>query len=619
MGNARAQLRRIAFAIAASAVVLALDSVAQAATISVNTTADDNTVNGNCTLREAVRAHNSHAAVDACLAGTGDDAIVVPSGTYNLSIPGDSEDAAATGDLDLSELVQIIGTAPAATIIDGGDLDRVFHVLPGASVLLHSLTIRNGKLDSDGPTYEGGGVLSVAADTVIDSCVITGNDSNYSGGGVAAIDGTLTIRDSTLSANRCNFGTGSNGCAVSITGTSATAATLLVEGTTISGNRNQSGFASAVYVNGTGEGDTLLTMRNSTISDNFGDTVMGTSTSGGIYVNDGPLVNGGDTTADLNNVTIVDNTDVGVYGFSNTPATVRVDLRNSIVADNDTYDCEGRVFSGGHNVIGDAVPPFMLSIRVCDFSMAAGDQVVADPLLDALANNGGATETRAPQVGSPALNAGSQLPPGSGGTACEADDQRGVARFGCDSGAYDDGATAGCAAEALSGCRTTTAASLLMKDKDADGPGAGDRLVWKWRDDLSVTSDFDDPTAGTRYSACVYGDDGGTLVLVATVAAGGICGSRNCWLAANDGYRFSDMDALQDGIKKVSFKASAAPGAARVQFQGGGMGLNYTGLPLDTDVRVQLTRSDSALCWESAFGLESVQKSGTALLKAKLP
>ena len=49
--------------------------LAQAATITPNTFADDNTNNGNCTLREAIIAANTDAADDACTAGTGADQI----------------------------------------------------------------------------------------------------------------------------------------------------------------------------------------------------------------------------------------------------------------------------------------------------------------------------------------------------------------------------------------------------------------------------------------------------------------------------------------------------------------------------------------------------------------
>lgn len=62
---------------------------AKAATFLVNTSADDNSVNGNCSLREAIRAAVTHTAVDACPSGTGNDMIVfnVSSVTVNAALP----------------------------------------------------------------------------------------------------------------------------------------------------------------------------------------------------------------------------------------------------------------------------------------------------------------------------------------------------------------------------------------------------------------------------------------------------------------------------------------------------------------------------------------------------
>ena len=60
---------------------------AAAATITVTTTDDDNTVNGNCTLREAILAANTDTAVDACTAGSGTDTIAfaIPgTGTHTI-------------------------------------------------------------------------------------------------------------------------------------------------------------------------------------------------------------------------------------------------------------------------------------------------------------------------------------------------------------------------------------------------------------------------------------------------------------------------------------------------------------------------------------------------------
>jgi CSLREA domain-containing protein len=60
-------------------------SPAWAAEITVNTTADELNADGDCSLREAIAAANTDAAVDACAKGSGADTINVPSGTYPLS------------------------------------------------------------------------------------------------------------------------------------------------------------------------------------------------------------------------------------------------------------------------------------------------------------------------------------------------------------------------------------------------------------------------------------------------------------------------------------------------------------------------------------------------------
>src|SRR5437773_11948373 len=67
--------------------------------IMVNTAIDELNRDGNCSLREAIRAANLDTAVDGCLAGNGDDTIFVPAGIYTLTLTGSNEDNAATGDL----------------------------------------------------------------------------------------------------------------------------------------------------------------------------------------------------------------------------------------------------------------------------------------------------------------------------------------------------------------------------------------------------------------------------------------------------------------------------------------------------------------------------------------
>src|SRR5437660_359344 len=103
----------------------ALLPAAQAATFTVDSTLDAvdahpgdgvcATATNVCTLRAAIQEANALA---------GADTINVPAGMYTLSIPGSFEDEAATGDLDITDDLTLIGAGARSTIIDGGGLDR---------------------------------------------------------------------------------------------------------------------------------------------------------------------------------------------------------------------------------------------------------------------------------------------------------------------------------------------------------------------------------------------------------------------------------------------------------------------------------------------------------------
>src|SRR5262249_12990409 len=72
------------------------------------------TSSGVCTLRAAIQEANAHS---------GKDSITLPAGTYTLSIAGPAEDAAATGDLDITDDLILNGAGAETTIVDGAQLD----------------------------------------------------------------------------------------------------------------------------------------------------------------------------------------------------------------------------------------------------------------------------------------------------------------------------------------------------------------------------------------------------------------------------------------------------------------------------------------------------------------
>src|SRR5262249_44154801 len=156
----------------------------------------------------------------------------------------------------------------------------------------------------------------------------------------------------------------------------------------------------------------------------------------------------------LNNVTAtrLENT-----GLVISPGTITVS--NSIVG-----SCFGPIISGGYNLVQGA----------CSLSGdPTGNLLGVDPLLGPLQNNGGPTPTRMP--GGPALNAANPAAPGSGGGACEAVDQRGVARpIG---GRRDMGAGAtpggGGGPDAGGGGGDGTRARRAARGADRAAPGGG--------------------------------------------------------------------------------------------------------------------------------------------------
>jgi CSLREA domain-containing protein len=172
------------------------------ATLTVTKTADtnDGSCDGaDCSLREAVIKSN------AC---PGTQTVTVPAGTYNLTLAGAGEDLAATGDLDITDGVIIMGDLQP--VIDGGGRDRVFEVFPGVTASLSYLVIQNGQ------AQEGGGILNhgtlnVNESTVHNNAAVRpdGAAGTANGGGIKSEGGgSLGVYLSTVSGNTAELGGG---------------------------------------------------------------------------------------------------------------------------------------------------------------------------------------------------------------------------------------------------------------------------------------------------------------------------------------------------------------------------------------------------------------------------
>ncbi len=206
-------------------------------------------INNQISLRASVMESNATA---------GDDVIVLGIGTYTLTRAGRFEDDSVFGDLDVKGNLTIRGAGASRTIISAAQLDRVFHVSPGASLTLEDLTVTGGE------AYDGGGIFSEGAVVVMGSPTIAGgrltlknvnvrNNEAFNQGGGIFTAGTLTATGSAIVQNEA----GSRGGAVNNTGNSS------YLNTTISANESVSRGGGVFNESGSFAG-----MINVTIADN---------------------------------------------------------------------------------------------------------------------------------------------------------------------------------------------------------------------------------------------------------------------------------------------------------------------------------------------------------------
>jgi predicted outer membrane repeat protein len=302
-------------------------------------------------------------------AGSGDIITFAPGLTGTITL--------ASGELSINKDLTIIGPGAASLAISGNNASRVFRIFNGVTVSIYGVTIRNGN------AADGGGISNTGTLT-LNNVIVTGNAATDDGGGIFnATGGTLTLTDVAISSNTATDDGG---------GIYVYDGTVTMTGVTINGN-TASGLGGGIYNDGT------VTLVNVTISGNAA------ATGGGGISNK--------YTATLTNVTISNNSGDGFFqdGYSYTSAT----LKNTLIANNTAANCHlnKALTSQGYNLSSD---------NSCASSFTApGDLNNTNPLLGALADNGGSTQTHALQAGSPAIDAGTN-------TGCPSADQRGVTR-----------------------------------------------------------------------------------------------------------------------------------------------------------------------------------------------
>lgn len=369
--------------------------------------------------------------------------------------------------IEITKAVTITGQGAASpAVLDGSNLAPVVDTNASGLVTLDDLTITHGST-----TAFGGGIISTGRAVVLSDSTVTANKSRLQGGGIwHRAFGNLTVRNSTISDNSAGNCSGCltwGGGGINVDGTDG--GDLVVIDSTISGNTTSSG-GGGIEAN---DGATITVLR-STISGNQGtkgggvhgyDTTITESTiTGNSATYGGGTWNVAGVALHLDESTVTGNKAFhSGGGITNQLGTVQ--FRGSIVAKNTGFggapdNCathgQGTFTwtSHGHN---------LADTDHAECGLTQPTDVTGDPLLGALADNGGRTRTMMPAAGSPARN---RIPAGTvlgGTTMCRGDDQRGYLRpqpgaANCAIGAVEPGTTQAIA-PTFSGAAQTSVAS----------------------------------------------------------------------------------------------------------------------------------------------------------------
>ena len=296
----------------------------------------------------------------------------------------------------------------------------------GLAIANHGLvTVRGTLVERNRTDTDGGGIENAAGKVTLDQVVARHNTAVLDGGGIHnASSGEFTVLDTTIRDNRAMNGGGF---------TNASDSTLIMRRTLIHANTakrppvsedpEEGGRGGGFYSISDGGGH----MENTTVSHNRANV-----SGGGMYH---------DADADFKvvNSTVWRNSAPRGGGVSTVepdfvpsipPQPNPLTLKNTIVAGSlEGGSCDAFVTSEGGNLAGHHT--CFISVPGSDLQLGGvRDRQGANPALDALADNGGATLTHAPRYGSFAIDGG--VGP------CPETDARLVARpqnGRCDSGA----------------------------------------------------------------------------------------------------------------------------------------------------------------------------------------
>ncbi|HKB05521.1 MAG TPA: Calx-beta domain-containing protein, partial [Gemmataceae bacterium] len=293
--------------------------------------------------------------------------------------------------------LQALGTTPNITL-DGVVFSGNSAAGEGGAIFMTTggfLTLRNSTLSGNSAATDGGGVYFFSGGSLLmENSTITGNSAGGTavGGGAMYFFGTasatppagftastLVVRNSTI-ANNTSAAGGGGLVLPSFTGT------LLVQNRTITGNTAATSGGGIAVTSGSGS----VTVQNSTVAGNTANGTAANTGGGGLA-----RVSGTAGTVTVVNSVVSGNTNANAADILSSSVTT-TNVNFSAVGSTTGYTPSG---TSGNN-------------------LAPGTNL----LLGALSGNGGPTLTLAPGVGSPLINAGSNVDVPAGLTT----DQRGA-------------------------------------------------------------------------------------------------------------------------------------------------------------------------------------------------
>jgi hypothetical protein len=410
------------------------------------------------------------------------------------------------------------GGAGSGAVTSGGKAQGALFIGPGAAgpvQIRDSEVSGNKSVGGAGGTSAGnqggvggtasGGIVQFSQSLTLERSTVAGNTAtggagggsepgatggNGIGGGLASNGGTLSLATSTISGNQASGGAGGN-------------ATIGAGGT------GGAGVGGGIYTQtpGTLVNDTIAaneaTRGAGGMPNNAGATsgVPGDAFGGGID-DDG----GASTRLTLASVTLAGNGSAG-HGGNVYAGTTQLAASGTIVASGtaptDSNCSPGAVTAdGGHNLD---------STSQCGLSAGAQDVIGADPVLKALADNGGPTQTAALGASSPALAGGGGCTDPLNGDQPLATDQRGLPRVPvCDIGAFQAQRVAGAGIPVVTG-RAAVGEVLAC----SEGSWSGDQPLtfgYSWLKDGA-------PIVGALAPQYTVGADAGHRIACQVVAA----------------------------------------------------------------------------------------------------